>query len=396
MNHKKHEVRIGNVRIGGGFYGKSKNPVAIQSMTNTDTADVKATVAQCMALADAGSEMIRVAVNNLDAARAVPRIKDTLLKKGYTQPIIGDFHYNGHILLKKYPDCAKALDKYRINPGNVGTGAHESENFAAMIKTAIARKKPVRIGVNWGSLDQTLLTKMPLREAMVQSALRSAKSAEKLGLPADRIVLSVKMSDVQDVIAVYRDLAARCDYSLHLGLTEAGSGDKGLIASTAALGILLQEGIGDTIRISITPEPESAASRTREVVACQLLLQSLGLRSFRPLVTSCPGCGRTANDLHQKIAALVSAHIEKKLPLWRARLSRTAFTRIANLKIAVMGCVVNGPGEASHADIGLFLPGKTEEPVAQVYLKGKPYKKLTGKRIAQEFIALLDRLFFEG
>jgi len=449
MFHKTHEVHIGNpangavLKIGGGLNGKPRNPIVVQSMTNTDTADVAETVAQIFLLCDAGAEMVRITVNNFDAAKAVPRIKEKLLKKGYTQPIIGDFHYNGHILLANYPDCAKALDKYRINPGNVGAGAEEGENFAAMVKTAVALNKPVRIGVNWGSLDPEIFLKLMdknarlrhprapeeiTREAVVQSALKSAKAAEKLGLPADKIVLSVKMSAVQDVVAAYEKLASLCNYALHLGLTEAGSGDKGLIASTAALAILLQKGIGDTIRISLTPGP--GQSRAREVIACQLLLQTMGIRNFRPLVTSCPGCGRTANDLHQKIAAQVTAYIDQKLPVWRkkysgaaqlrpansrtappannaahgragatlppatsragASLDNSAWDRIASLKIAVMGCIVNGPGEASHADIAISLPGKTEEPVAQVYLKGKPYRKLTGKYIAAQFIKILD------
>jgi len=344
--------------------------------------------------------------------------------KGYSQPLIGDFHFNGHILLKKYPDCAKALDKYRINPGNVGVKAQEDQNFTAMIRTAIRYKKPVRIGVNWGSLDQNILTKLMdknarqkhprtpeeiTRDAVVRSALDSAKVAEKLGLPADKIVLSVKMSDVQDVIAAYEKISSLCDYALHLGLTEAGGGDKGLIASTSALAILLQKGIGDTIRISLTPAPvpthprsslltprisfhtvSAPDPRTREVEACQLLLQTMGLRNFRPLVTSCPGCGRTANNLHQKIAAEVTAYISLKLPVWQKKLSYGPFKKLTSFKIAVMGCVVNGPGESSHADIAISLPGKTEKPVAQVYIKGKPFKSLKGAKIAKEFIKILD------
>jgi len=425
MRKKTIEVQIGKVKIGG------KNPVAIQSMTNTDTADVAATVGQIIRLCDAGSELVRVTVNNPQAARAVPLIKERLLKKGYKQPIIGDFHYNGHILLTRHPDCAAALDKYRINPGNVGGGsivcadntrggesAHEY-NFRTMIECAIKYKKPVRIGVNWGSLDQrlfkTLMEKnarlksgrrknIPrsaasrnsapesdreiLYEAMVQSALQSAKVAEKIGLPKNKIVLSVKMSDVQDVIAAYEMLSKRCDYPLHLGLTEAGMGDKGLIASSAALAILLQKGIGDTIRFSLTPGP--GQPREKEVVACQILLQTMGIRNFRPMVTSCPGCGRTSNNLHQEIAAEVNDHISKKMHLWCRKHPGARFNRLASLKIAVMGCVVNGPGEASHADIAICLPGKAEKPVAQVYIKGKPYKVLKGKNIAREFIAILD------
>jgi (E)-4-hydroxy-3-methylbut-2-enyl-diphosphate synthase len=427
--HKTHEVKIGKIKIGGGLIGKkSKNPIAIQSMTNTDTADIAATVRQFMALADAGAELIRLAVNSIDAAKAIPRIKEQLLSHGYNQPIIGDFHYNGHILLRKYPDCARALDKYRVNPGNVGLKGARGENFAAIIKTAIKFNKPVRIGVNWASLDQSHGNSLPIQDAMVNSALESAKAAEKLGLAADKIVLSVKMSEVRGVIAAYEKLAAQCRYALHLGLTEAGSGDKGLIASTAALAVLLQKGIGDTIRFSLTPDlgqdplittaarhcygvaesrySASKASRalhlnmpadprSREVKACQLLLQTMGLRSFRPMVTSCPGCGRTSSDLFLKIAAKVNEHIDQKLPVWRSSLSKNTFNRIANLKIAVMGCIVNGPGEASRADIGLFLPGRAETPIAQVYLKGKPYKKLTGKNIAGKFIAMLDQIFFE-
>jgi (E)-4-hydroxy-3-methylbut-2-enyl-diphosphate synthase len=430
MTSKTHTVQIGNpanggiVKIGGGLKNTQKNPVAIQSMTNTDTADVKATVAQIIALCDAGSEMVRITVNNFNAAKAVPVIKKRLLMKGYSQPLIGDFHFNGHILLKKYPDCAKALDKYRINPGNVGVKAQEDQNFTAMIRTAIRYKKPVRIGVNWGSLDQNILTKLMdknarqkhprtpeeiTRDAVVRSALDSAKVAEKLGLPADKIVLSVKMSDVQDVIAAYEKISSLCDYALHLGLTEAGGGDKGLIASTSALAILLQKGIGDTIRISLTPAPvpthprsslltprisfhtvSAPDPRTREVEACQLLLQTMGLRNFRPLVTSCPGCGRTANNLHQKIAAEVTAYISLKLPVWQKKLSYGPFKKLTSFKIAVMGCVVNGPGESSHADIAISLPGKTEKPVAQVYIKGKPFKSLKGAKIAKEFIKILD------
>ncbi len=400
MRKKTIEVQIGNVKIGGG------NPVAIQSMTNTETANVAATVKQITELIDAGSEMVRMAVNSIDAAKAVPRIKEKLLKKGYEQPLIGDFHYNGHILLKRFPDCASSLDKYRINPGNIGTAESKDYNFKTVIEAAINNKKPVRIGVNWGSLDQSLFTRLTeknarlknpkpekevLYEAMVASAVNAAKTAEDLGLPENKIVLSVKMSEVQDVINVYEMLAARCNYALHLGLTEAGSGDKGLIASSAALAVLLQKGIGDTIRISLTPAPDrmnrvsTPDPRIKEVQACQLLLQTMGIRNFRPMVTSCPGCGRTNNDLHQKIAAKVNDHINKKLPLWRVK-----YPGIENLKIAVMGCVVNGPGESRHADIGISLPGKTEKPVAPVYLNAKLYKVLKGNNIAQQFIKILD------
>lgn len=388
----KTQVQIGKVKIGG------KNPVAIQSMTNTDTADVDATYKQIVELISAGSEMVRITVNNINAAKAVPKIKEKLLKNHYTQPLIGDFHYNGHILLAKYPKCAKALDKYRINPGNVGKKEAHDYNFATMIETAIKYDKPVRIGVNSGSLDQELFTKLMdknsksanpktdrkiLYEAMVQSTLNSAAQAEKLGLSKNKIVISAKMSYVQDVIAVNKMLAERSDYAIHLGLTEAGMGEKGIVASSAALAILLQQGIGDTIRVSITPMP--GAPRHKEVEICQYILQTLGLRQFRPLITSCPGCGRADSDLYQKLAQHVNAHINKKMPEWRQK-----YRGVESLKIAVMGCVVNGPGESRHADIGISLPGKTEQPIAPVFIEGKHHKTLKGQNIPREFTEILD------
>lgn len=383
---KSLQVQVGSVQVGGGA------PVAVQSMTNTDTADISATVAQILELAGAGSEMVRVTVNNEAAAKAVPHIIERLRGAHCGVPIIGDFHYNGHILLKKFPECAKALDKYRINPGNAGEG------FDYLVECALKYEKPVRIGVNWGSLDRVLLTKnmngnakrkVPksdqdvLLETLVESALSSAFRAEKLGLAPNRIILSVKTSQVQDVICAYEMLAARCTYAMHLGLTEAGMGAKGLIASSAALSVLLQKGIGDTIRISITPgvgEP-----RTQEVSACLMLLQSLGLRQFRPLVTSCPGCGRTGNELFQRLAKEVDEYVERRMPAWRAERCGAE-----NLKIAVMGCVVNGPGEARHADIALSLPGKSEEPLASVFVKGKLVKTLRGEDIGVEFLKILE------
>lgn len=386
QRRKSQKVIIGNIEIGSG------TPVAIQSMTNTDTSDVAATVAQAIELIDAGSELVRVTVNNEEAAKAIPNIKEALLKKNYDAPLIGDFHYNGHLLLTKFPECARALDKYRINPGNVGRG------FEIMIECALKNNKPVRIGVNWGSVDRGLLTKMMdenaqqknpksdqevLLETLVQSALESAKHAERLGMAADKIVLSVKTSDVQHVIQAYQMLAERCDYALHLGLTEAGMGMKGLIASSAALGVLLQHGIGDTIRISLTPAP--GESRTREVEACQLLLQSIGLRQFRPIVTSCPGCGRTGSDLFQHLTSEVNDYIRQKMPEWKRQ-----HRGVENLKVAVMGCVVNGPGESRHADIALSLPGKSEEPMATVFVKGKLFKTLRGGDLGKEFLKILE------
>jgi (E)-4-hydroxy-3-methylbut-2-enyl-diphosphate synthase len=378
-------VDIGGVKVG------SAHPIVVQSMTNTDTADVAATVAQVDALARAGSELVRVTVNNDDAARAVPRIVD-----GTTVPIIGDFHYNGHLLLTKYPDCARALAKYRINPGNVG-GKRRDDNFRAIIDVALAHDKPVRIGVNWGSLDQQLLTEMmdlnaarsePLdaldvtMDAMVESALQSARLAEAAGQPHDRIILSAKVSGVQDLVAVYRKLAARCDYPLHLGLTEAGMGAKGVVASTAGMAILLQEGIGDTVRVSLTPEP--GGDRAEEVRVAQQILQSLGLRSFVPQVTACPGCGRTTSTFFQELAAQIQQHLRAEMPMWKQR-----YPGVETLRVAVMGCVVNGPGESKHADIGISLPGTAEEPKAPVYVDGQLRTTLKGDSIVKDFIAIL-------
>ena len=395
MIHKRRtslEVHIGKVRIGG------KNPVAIQSMTSTLTADIDATYEQIVQLIRAGSELVRITVNDLSAAKAVPFIKDRLIKNGYDQPLIGDFHYNGHILLTQFPKCAMALDKYRINPGNVGLKEAHDYNFRTMIEVALRYDKPVRIGVNWGSLDQELFTKLMdkngrlknpksdrdvLYEAMVQSALNSASEAQSIGLDAHKIVLSVKMSIVQDMIRVYEMLAKRCRYPLHLGLTEAGSGDKGIVASTAALALLLQQGIGDTLRVSLTPDPGSA--RSREVEICQLILQSLDIRRFKPMVSSCPGCGRTSSDFFQKLAQQVTHHIDKKLPEWKKN-----YPGVESLKVAVMGCVVNGPGESKHADIGISLPGRTEQPVAPVFMDGKQYCVLKGQDIPKQFMKILE------
>jgi (E)-4-hydroxy-3-methylbut-2-enyl-diphosphate synthase len=382
---------IGGVPIGSG------HPIVVQSMTNTDTADVPATVRQVADLATAGSELVRVTVNNEDSAAALPDIVEGLDKLGFTVPIIGDFHYNGHLLLTKYSQCARVLAKYRINPGNVG-GKRRDENFRAIIGVALANDKPVRIGVNWGSLDQSLLTEMmdanasrvPPRdarvvvmEAMVESALRSAALAEATGMGRDRIVLSAKVSGVQDLVEVYRMLAARCDYPLHLGLTEAGLGAKGIIASTAGLSILLQEGIGDTIRVSLTPEP--GGDRTEEVRVAQQVLQSLGLRSFTPQVTSCPGCGRTTSTFFQQMAQEIQDYLRDKMPLWRSE-----HAGVEDMKVAVMGCVVNGPGESKHANIGISLPGSFEEPKAPVYVDGRLVVTLRGDNIVAEFLAILD------
>lgn len=366
-------------------------------MTNTDTADVDATVEQIRALADAGSEIVRITVNNEAAAQAVPRIVERLRAQGCSVPVVGDFHYNGHILLTKYPETARALDKYRINPGNVGTKRRD-DNFRTIIEQAVKYGKPVRIGVNWGSLDQDLLTEMMdanarrpepkdaksvMIDAMVESALRSAAYAEECGLPPDRIVISAKVSGVQDLIKVYRILAAKCDYPLHLGLTEAGMGMKGIVASTAGLAVLLQEGIGDTIRVSLTPRP--GGDRTEEVQVCRQILQSLELRSFTPQVTSCPGCGRTTSTFFQELAEQVQSYIEKQMPAWRER-----YPGVERLKVAVMGCVVNGPGESKHADIGISLPGTFEEPKAPVYVDGRLLTTLRGEDLAQQFIAILN------
>jgi (E)-4-hydroxy-3-methylbut-2-enyl-diphosphate synthase len=383
---------VGGVPVGAG------HPIVVQSMTNTDTADVASTVAQVAALARAGSELVRVTVNNEEAAAAVPEIVERLDRIGVTVPIIGDFHYNGHLLLTRFPACARALAKYRINPGNVGGKRHD-ENFRAIVEVALANDKPVRIGVNWGSLDQNLLTEMmdtnarradPLdardvtMAAMVESALQSAVLAEAVGLPHHRILLSAKVSGVQDLVEVYRMLASRCDYPLHLGLTEAGLGAKGIIASTAGLSILLQEGIGDTIRVSLTPAP--GGDRTEEVQVAQQVLQSLGLRSFTPQVTSCPGCGRTTSTFFQEMAQQIQDYLREKMPLWR-----TERPGVEELKVAVMGCVVNGPGESKHANIGISLPGTFEEPKAPVFVDGRLMVTLKGDGIVPEFLEILER-----
>jgi (E)-4-hydroxy-3-methylbut-2-enyl-diphosphate synthase len=386
-------VDIGGVLVGG------NNPVVVQSMTNTDTVDVTATVNQVMELARAGSELVRITVNTEAAAQSVPRIVETLDKFGVRTPIIGDFHYNGHILLKKYPECARALAKYRINPGNVNIGKKHDDNFRTMIEAAIEYDRPVRIGVNWGSLDQALLTQMmdensrlaePLdaqdvtMKAIVVSCLRSAEAAESYGLGRDKIILSAKVSGVQDLITVYRDLAAQCEYPLHLGLTEAGLGAKGIVATTAALAVLLQEGIGDTIRASLTPLPNG--DRTEEVLVCQQILQSIGLRSFTPQVTACPGCGRTTSTFFQDMADQIQTYLRKQMPVWKE-------TRpgVEELKVAVMGCIVNGPGESKHANIGISLPGTFEEPKAPVFVDGKMLRTLKGDRIVEEFIEILNQ-----
>jgi (E)-4-hydroxy-3-methylbut-2-enyl-diphosphate synthase len=391
---RRHTVtaRIGGVPVGSG------HPIVVQSMTNTDTADVEGTVRQVAALARAGSELVRVTVNNDEAAAAVPDIVEGLDRIGAAVPIIGDFHYNGHLLLARYPDCARALAKYRINPGNVGGKRHD-DNFRAIIEIALTNDKPVRIGVNWGSLDQTLLTELMdanarlaaprdardvTMEAMVASALGSAELAEATGMPHDRIVLSAKVSGVQDLVDVYRMLAGRCDYPLHLGLTEAGLGSKGIIASTAGLSILLQEGIGDTIRVSLTPAP--GGDRTEEVQVAQQVLQSLGLRSFSPQVTSCPGCGRTTSTFFQEMAQQIQDHLRAKMPVWR--LERPG---VEEMKVAVMGCVVNGPGESKHANIGISLPGTAEEPKAPVFVDGRLVVTLKGGAIVPEFLDILER-----
>jgi (E)-4-hydroxy-3-methylbut-2-enyl-diphosphate synthase len=367
-------------------------------MTNTDTADSAATINQVMDLARAGSELVRVTVNVDKAAEAVPRIVETLNSFGVRVPIIGDFHYNGHLLLKKYPECARLLAKYRINPGNVNIGKKHDDNFRTMIEVAIEHGKPVRIGVNWGSLDQALLTKLMdenaarpnprnagdvMREAIVLSALNSAEAAESYGLPHDRIILSAKVSNVPDLVAVYRDLAARCDYPLHLGLTEAGMGSRGIISSSVALSILLERGIGDTIRVSLTPQPNG--DRTEEVAVCQQILQSLGLRSFTPQVAACPGCGRTTSTFFQEMAEEIQGYLRAKMPVWK-----TQYSGVEEMKVAVMGCIVNGPGESKHADIGISLPGTFEEPKAPVYVDGRLMTTLKGDRIVAEFIEILE------
>jgi len=393
QRRKTPTVRIGKVRVGW------EVPVVVQSMTNTDTADVKGTIDQVAALALAGSEIVRVTVNNEDAAAAVPAIVEGLDKRGVSVPIVGDFHYNGHILLKKYPATARALAKYRINPGNVSIGRKDDDNFRTMVECAVENQKPVRIGVNWGSLDQALLTRMmdanskssqplPARdvmmEAMVVSALDSAKAAEKYGLRDDQIILSAKVSGVRDLIDVYTSLASRCHYALHLGLTEAGMGAKGLIASTAGLAPLLLAGIGDTIRVSLTPKP--GGDRTEEVLAAQQILQSLGIRSFMPQVTSCPGCGRTTSTYFQELAEQIQGYLRTSMPEWRK-----TYPGVEELKVAVMGCVVNGPGESKHANLGISLPGTFEDPKAPVYVDGKLLKTLHGDTIVAEFKDILDK-----
>jgi (E)-4-hydroxy-3-methylbut-2-enyl-diphosphate synthase len=386
-------VRVGGVTVGGNA------PVVVQSMTNTDTADVESTARQVQELAAAGSEIVRVTVNTDEAAAAVPRVRDRLAAAGCDVPLVGDFHFNGHKLLAANPACAVALDKYRINPGNVGRGSKRDPQFAAMIEIACRHRKPVRIGVNWGSLDQDLLTRMMdensrlpeplgaldvLREATVVSALASAARAEELGLPHDAIIISSKVSGVQDLIAIYRQLAARCDYPLHLGLTEAGMGAKGVVSSTAAIAVLLQEGIGDTIRVSLTPEP--GGDRRQEVRVAQEILQSLGLRAFLPRVVACPGCGRTTSSYFQELAQRIQEHVRVRMPEWRRD-----YNGAENMTVAVMGCVVNGPGESKHANIGISLPGTGERPVAPVYEDGEKTVTLKGDRIAEEFQELVEQ-----
>src|SRR6185369_8549060 len=386
------QVRVGKIAIGGGA------PVVVQSMTNTDTADAEATARQVFDLARAGSELVRITVNSPEAAAQVAGIRERLDALGCDVPLVGDFHFNGHKLLTQYPDCARALAKYRINPGNVGKGAKRDDQFATMIEAALKYGKPVRIGVNWGSLDPELLARMmdengrraePLdadevmREALIASGLESAAQAEKIGLAADRIVISCKVSGVQDLIRVYRALAGRCQYALHLGLTEAGMGSKGIVASSAAMAVLLQEGIGDTIRISLTPEPDG--DRTREVIVAQELLQTMGLRSFTPMVAACPGCGRTTSTYFQELAQRIQEYLRVQMREWKER-----YPGVENMKVAVMGCVVNGPGESKHADIGISLPGSNEVPVAPVYVDGEKTVTLKGGRIAEEFQALVE------
>lgn len=395
-------VEVGRVIVGG------DNPVVVQSMTNTDTADINATVNQVAALAQAGSEIVRITVDRDEAAAAVPHIRDRLAKRGVDVPLVGDFHYIGHKLLADHPACGEALAKYRINPGNVGYGEKKDRQFAAIVETAIRYGKPVRIGVNWGSLDQALLTGLmdknqsngsPLtarevtREAMVQSALLSAAQAVEIGLPKSRIILSAKVSQVQDLIAVYAELAARDDYALHLGLTEAGMDTKGIVASSASMAILLQQGIGDTVRISLTPEP--GGDRTREVKVAQELLQTMGFRSFVPIVAACPGCGRTTSTVFQELAQNIQAHLREQMPVWREK-----YPGVEDLNVAVMGCIVNGPGESKHADIGISLPGTGETPAAPVFIDGKKAATLRGNRIVDEFHAMvldyIENRFGEG
>ena len=391
-SRRRRQARIGHVLVGGGA------PIVVQSMTNTDTADVAGTVAQVADLHRAGSELVRITVNTLEAAQAVPEIRNKLDALGVDVPLIGDFHFNGHKLLTQVPACAAALAKLRINPGNVGRGERRDEQFATLIEIACKYDKPVRIGVNWGSLDQELAARMMdenaklaepadardvMFQAMIASALQSAKRAEELGLAGDKIILSCKMSGVQDLITVYRDLAAQCDYPLHLGLTEAGMGSKGIVASTAALAVLLQEGIGDTIRVSLTPEP--GESRTKEVQVAQEILQTMGLRAFTPLVTACPGCGRTTSTVFQELALRIQTWLRGQMPAWRG-----VYPGVEEMKVAVMGCVVNGPGESKHANIGISLPGTGKVPVAPVYVDGRKTVTLKGDRIAEDFQAIVE------
>ncbi|MEO7935880.1 MAG: flavodoxin-dependent (E)-4-hydroxy-3-methylbut-2-enyl-diphosphate synthase [Dokdonella sp.] len=385
-------VRIGSVLVG------ARAPVVVQSMTNTDTADIASTTRQIAELARSGSELVRITVNNAESAAAVPKIRERLDMMSVNVPLIGDFHYNGHQLLADEPAAAEALAKYRINPGNVGFGRKKDTQFSSIIETALRYDKPVRIGANWGSLDQTMIATLMdenhartdpwdaahvAREALIRSALDSAARAEQLGMSRDRIIISCKVSGVQELIAVYRDLGARCDYALHLGLTEAGMGSKGIVASTAALGVLLQEGIGDTIRISLTPEP--GESRTREVIVAQELLQTMGLRAFTPMVTACPGCGRTTSSLFQELAHSVQEHVRAKMPEWRIK-----YDGVENMTLAVMGCIVNGPGESKHADIGISLPGTGESPAAPVFIDGQKAMTLRGETIASDFIGIVE------
>jgi len=392
QRHQTVPVLVGGTAVGGGA------PIVVQSMTNTDTADVAGTTAQVAALAQAGSELVRITVNNESSARAVPAVREALDRMGLSVPLVGDFHFNGHRLLTDYPECAEALGKYRINPGNVGRGEKRDTQFATMIEVACRYDRPVRIGVNWGSLDPELIARLMdknakaaqpkdaedvMREAMVLSALESAKRAEELGLGRNHILLSCKMSGVQDLIAVYRSLASRCDYALHLGLTEAGMGSKGIVASTAALAVLLQEGIGDTIRISLTPEPGGA--RTKEVIVGQEILQTMGLRSFTPMVTACPGCGRTTSTYFQQLAKDIQGHLRERMPSWRDE-----FPGVESMQVAVMGCVVNGPGESKQANIGISLPGTGERPSAPVYVDGEKVVTLKGHHIAEEFTRMVD------
>lgn len=398
LRRNTRQVMVGHVPVGGGLYGTTPASVVVQSMTNTDTADADATIKQVYELWQAGSEVVRITVNSPEAAAQVGNIRRGLDAMGCNVPLVGDFHYNGHKLLQAYPDCAQALAKYRINPGNVGKGSKRDEQFAAMIEAAIQYKKAVRIGVNWGSLDQAKMARMmdengklanPLsadalmQEALIQSALESAQQAVELGLDPNQIIISCKVSNVQDLVKVYTDLAQRCDYPLHLGLTEAGMGSKGIVASTAALALLLQAGIGDTIRVSLTPEPNE--SRTKEVVVAQEILQTMGIRSFSPLVTACPGCGRTTSTYFQELAMQIQSYLRAQMPVWRA-----AYPGVENMNVAVMGCVVNGPGESKLANIGISLPGTGEVPVAPVFVDGEKTVTLKGDHIAQEFQTIVE------